>query len=354
MSIEKNFYGKIEDGREASIFKLNNSKGMTVEITDFGGAILSIIMPDKNGNLADICLGYDKLEDYIKDGPHFGAIIGRNSNRLEGSVVEIDGKEYRVTANEGENQLHGGIKGFDKKLWSAKAYSKGGKDSIELTYRSVDKEEGYPGNLDVKVTYTLTEENELVMDYYAVTDKDTIVNLTNHAYFNLAGHSSGDVLKHRVMIAADQFTVNDRNSIPTGEIREVSGTPMDFREFVEVGSGIESEYDQLDYGNGYDHNWIINRENNGLKLAATAIDDYSGRCLEVFTTKPGIQFYSGNYLDQAGIGKDGVKYERRSGLCLETQFYPNGNKHKHFPSSILRVGEEYKHTTVYKFSVVNK
>lgn len=350
MSVTKRFFGKTTDGAEASIFTLSNNKGMTVEISNFGGIILSIIVPDKNGKLADVVLAYDSIEKYYKRGPYFGAIVGRVANRIENGSFELNGIIYRVAQNDGNNHLHGGLIGFDKVLWEGNITSEAEFDSLNLTYRSKDEEEGYPGNLDVKVTYTLTNNNELEIHYYALSDKDTVVNLTNHAYFNLGGHDAGDILNHRVMINANKFTPNNEVSIPTGEIREVLGTPMDFTKLTKIGDVIEGEYEQLKFGLGYDHNWVLNVSGVSPQKGAEVYDDCSGRALEVYTTKPGIQLYTGNYLDGTDIGKGSVPYEKRSGLCLETQFYPNAINCKSFPSPILKAGEIYNHLTIYKFS----
>ncbi|MBL4936229.1 galactose mutarotase [Clostridium sp. YIM B02515] len=348
MSIEKKAFGKTLEGNEAYIYTLTNSNGMSADITNFGGIILSLKVPDKEGKLDDVVLNYNKLEMFFNRGPYFGAIIGRYANRIENASFELNGIKHELYKNDGENTLHGGLKGFDKVLWDAKPIEE--KNALELTYLSTDGEEGFPGNLSVKVTYTLTEDNAVKIDYNAVSDKDTLINLTNHSYFNLSGHASGNILKHKVMINADSFTPNDEYSIPTGEIMSVKGTPMDFTEFKEVGIDIKEEYDQLVYGHGYDHNWVLKVSGKTPEKAAEVIDENSGRVLEVYTTKPGIQFYAGNYLDDSEIAKDGIKYRNFSGLCLETQYFPNSIKHKHFPSPILKAGEEYKHTTIYKFS----
>lgn len=351
MSITKRVFGKTTDGVSVDIFTLKNSKGVEVEITNFGGIVVSLKVPDSKGRFEDVVLGYDRLEPYLEKGPFFGALIGRFANRIENGSFELNGVEYKVAKNDGQNHLHGGIKGFDKVVWAAEIIE-GDKEGLKLTYLSRDGEEGYPGNLSVRVIYSLTEDNAIEIDYYAVSDKDTVINLTNHSYFNLSGHNSGDILNHKVMINADKFTVNDKYSIPTGEIREVKGTPMDFTTLTKVGQGIDSSYDQIVYGKGYDHNWVLNVSGKAPEKAAEVVDENSGRILEVYTTKPGVQFYTGNFLEGSYIGKGGVAYEKRSGLCLETQYFPNSIKHKHFPSPILRAGEEYKHTTIYKFSVI--
>lgn len=349
MGITRSFYGKTLGEKDVDIFKLCNNNGMAAEISNYGGVIVSLMVPDKNGKVADVVLGYDKLEGYIKGKCFFGAIIGRHANRIENASFEINGVVYNVTKNEGENQLHGGLIGFDKVIWKAEIVKKGEDECLQLSYTSKDGEEGYPGNLDVKVTYTLTDDNALKIDYFAVSDKDTVVNLTNHSYFNLSGHASGDILKHQVMINADKFTVNNKESLPIGEIRDVKGSPMDFTSLRTVESGIFSECEQIAFGNGYDHNWVLKVSGEKPEKAAEVFDSASGRVMEVYTTKPGVQFYSGNYVDESEYCKEGAHYGKNSGLCLETQYFPNALKHKHFPPPILRAGEEYKHTTIYKF-----
>lgn len=351
MSIEKRSFGRTAEGKEATIFTLKNGKGMEAEITNFGGIVVSIKVPDNKNSLADVALGYDNLESYMAKGPYFGATVGRFANRIENGCFEINGVQYKVAQNDGNNHLHGGITGFDKVLWDAETINASDSDSLKLSYLSRDGEEGYPGNLKVTVTYTLTKDNALEIHYEAETDKDTVINLTNHSYFNLSGQDSGNILDHRVMINADKFTVNDAFSIPTGEIREVKGTPMDFTELTEVGRNINSDYEQIKFGNGYDHNFVLNTWGKVSETAAEVYDDKSGRVMEVYTTKPGVQLYTGNFLDNSDIGKGGISYGKRSGLCLETQYFPNSTKHKHFQSPILKAGEKYDHTTIYKFSI---
>lgn len=350
MSITKRLYGKTLEENDVSIYTLSNSKGMTAEISDFGGIVVSLCVPDKTGKIDDVVLGYENLDDYLKKGPYFGALIGRHANRIEDSKFEINGKEYNLYKNDGENHLHGGLKGFDKVLWQAEIVQNNETEALLLTYLSKDGEEGYPGNLEVKVTYTLTEDNALEIKYFAVSDKETVINLTNHSYFNLSGHASGDILKHKVMINADKFTVADKYLLPTGEISSVKGTPMDLTQLTELSKGLGSDYEQIAFANGYDHNWILNVSGKSPEKAAEVYDDKSGRVMEVFTTKPGIQLYTGNFLNGSDIGKGGVVYRKNNGLCLETQFFPNSLKHKHFPSPLFKAGQEYNHTTIYKFS----
>lgn len=354
MSITKRFSGRQKDGKNIDIFTFSNSKGESVEITNLGGVILSLNVPDRNGKFDDVVLGFENLEEYYVKGPFLGAIIGRFANRIGNARFTLNGAEYKLTENDGKNQLHGGLKGFDKVVWDAEIVNEGNKQALVLTYFSKDGEEGYPGNLTAKVTYSFTDNSEIVIDYYAVSDKDTVVNLTNHSYFNLSGHASGNILNHKVMINADRFTVTDAESIPTGENRKVEGTPMDFRSPKLVGEEINSNYEQLVLGKGYDHNWVLNVSGEKLEKAAEVIDEATGRVLEVYTTKPGVQFYTGNYLDGTAIGKGGVPYQYRAGLCLETQYLPNSMNIESFPSPVLKAGEEYRHSTVYKLSVLNK
>ncbi len=340
----------MQDGTEIYLYKLSNKNKMSVGIINYGGIIVSIEVPDRDGNIDDVNLGYDNLEQYLEIGQYFGAIIGRHGNRIENAEFDLNGITYRLAKNDGNNHLHGGKRGFDKVVWQAEPIEKDGVQALQLSYLSPDGEENYPGNLDVKVTYTLTDDNSLRIDYFAVSDKDTVVNLTNHAYFNLSGHGSGDILDHQIMINADRFTVINNECIPTGEIRDVSNTPMDLRTLKKVREGIESKDDQIACGNGYDHNWVLNVSGDKPEKAAEVFEPVSGRLMEVFTTKPGMQFYSGNAITRV-TGKGGAVYDKRGALCLETQYYPNGTRHKHFPSPFLKAGEEYRHTTIYKFSV---
>ncbi|MCM0649745.1 galactose mutarotase [Clostridium swellfunianum] len=352
MSITKRFSGKQKDGKNIDIFTLENSTGALAEITNLGGTILSLKVPDKNGKLADIVLGFENLEDYYMQGPYFGAIIGRFANRIGKARFELNGAKYKLNANDSSNHLHGGLQGFDKVVWEAETIIDGNEEFLVLSYVSQDGEENYPGNLKVKVTYTFTENNEIIIDYFAQSDKDTVVNLTNHSYFNLSGHASGKILNHKVMINADRFTPVDEEAIPTGEIRSVEGTPMDFRTLKTVGEDINSSYEQIVLGKGYDHNWVLNVSGGKPEKAAEVIDETSGRVLEVYTTKPGIQFYTGNFLNSTQIGKGKVAYEQRAGLCLETQYLPDSMNHEGFSSVVLKAFEEYKHKTIYKFSLI--
>lgn len=352
MEIKKRIFGVTDEGCAVHIFYLENTKGMRVSIINYGGRVVSIKVPDRIGNEGDVALGYDNIESYINDkGTYFGAIVGRHANRLEGAAFSLNGQEYKLAKNDGNNHLHGGIKGFDSVIWDAEIEKKNGQEQLLLTYRSPDGEEGYPGNLEVRVVYSVTEDNELRIDYSAVCDKDTVVNLTNHTYFNLAGHSAGSILNHQLMINGDSFTVIDDQCIPTGEIRKVYGTPMDFTTLKPIGWDFTSDDEQLECGKGYDHNWVLNAKGRTPEKAAELYEPGSGRIMEVYTTMPGMQFYSGNFLGSSLTGKENAEYGNRDGLCLETQYFPNSMRHPEFPSPVLKAGRKYKHTTIYKFSV---
>ena len=341
----KKLFGTTSEGVEVHLFTIENSNGMKAEIINYGGIIVSLYVPGKDGKFTDVVLGCGNLENYNKS-PYFGAIVGRHANRIENAAFELNGKEYKLAKNDGNNHLHGGIRGFDKVGWDVAEHSN---NTLKLHYLSVDGEEGYPGNLDVTVTYTITDDNGLLIDYKAKTDSDTVVNLTNHSYFNLSGHSSGNILKHQLKINADKFTVNNAECIPTGEIISVEGTPLDFRELKLIEPGIKSDDIHIKCGGGYDHNFVLKVSGKEPEFAAELFDPSSGRRMKVYTTKPGVQFYSGNKLSDQLIGKGGVRYSRWSGLCLETQFFPYATKHKHFPSPVLKAGELYHHITMYKF-----
>lgn len=329
-------------------YTLKNDKGMIVKITNYGATVTSIMVPDKNGKVKDVSLGYDNAEGYINSisRPYFGAIVGRYGNRLAKGKFTIDKKEYSVSINNGENHLHGGFMGYDKIIWDAKPFDNG----VVMNYLSKDGEEGYPGNLNIEVTYTLTNDNELKIDYDATTDKSTPVNLTSHIYFNLAGEGSDTINDHVLMINADSYTPVDSGLIPTGEIAKVKGTPFDFKKPKLIGKDLAVKHQQLKFGLGYDHNWVLNKEKS-FSLAASLYHPKSGRFMEVFTKEPAIQFYGGNFLDGTLTGKSGNAYKHRSGLCLETQHYPDSPNHKNFPNTILKPGETYATSTVYRFSI---
>ena len=348
MNIEKAEFGKTKQGEVAHIYTLTNANGCEVRITNYGGIVVSLKVPDKTGKLADVVLGYETLDKYIEKTPYFGALIGRYGNRIGKGKFTLNGKEYTLAINNGPNHLHGGIVGFDKVVWRAKEIRKSEAVGLELSYLSKDGEEGYPGNLSVTVRYLWTNDNELRIDYAATTDKPTVVNLTNHSYFNLA--CKGDILGHEMMIDADKFTPVDEGLIPTGELRSVAGTPMDFRKPTAIGARIEQQDEQLKFGLGYDHNWVLNRNDGSLRMVARVYEPTTGRVLEVYTTQPGVQFYSGNFLDGTITGKYGRVYQKRNGLCLETQHFPDSPNKPNFPSTVLKPGEKYASTTVYKFT----
>ena len=350
--ISKMAFGKTADGREVSLYTLKNAEGMEVAISNYGGTIISLKVPDRAGHVEDVVLGFDNLDGYLQKGnPYFGATVGRYANRIAKGQFTIDGKTYHVPVNNGPNSLHGGLKGFDKQVWSAKDSSDSKGQHLALHYVSKDGEEGYPGNLTVDVTFTLpADRNELDVQYSASTDKDTVLNLTNHSYFNLAGQGNGDILKHKVRLSASQFTPTDENLIPTGELRSVAGTPFDFRQEQTIGARIDGSDDQLKGGLGYDHNFVIDGGGHGkLTLAARAVDPGSGRVLEVLTTEPGVQFYTGNHLGTVP-GKGGKVYNFRYAFCFETQHYPDSPNHPAFPTTELKPGQKFHSETVYRFS----
>lgn len=347
MAITRDFYGYTQDGEEVHSFTLKNRIGVQVKITNFGGRIISIKVPDRNGKFEDVVLGYDKLEDYINDNNGFGATIGRFANRIENAKFELNGIEYKVSENCGKHHIHGGFIGFDKVVWKANIIKD---EALELSYTSKDGEEGFPGELQVKVKFILTNGNALKLEYYAVSDKDTVVNLTNHSYFNLSGHGAGDILSHKLLLKSDYITPADGEGIPTGEIQAVEGTPFDFKKLKPIGQEIEVGDEQIKLGIGYDHNFVLDISSKNPEKIAEVYEEASGRLMEVYTTKPGVQLYTGNFLNNVK-GKSGTVYGKKSGLCLETQYYPNAMKYACFPSPILRAGDEYRHTTIYKFTI---
>jgi aldose 1-epimerase len=340
-------FGTTRDGKEVNLYTLKNAKGCEVKITNYGGIVVSLTVPDKDGNLGDVVLGYDNLDGYIKNSPYFGALIGRYGNRIGNAKFTLDGTTYTLAANDGKNSLHGGRVGFDKVVWDAKEIKESDAVGLELTYLSKDGEEGYPGNLSCTVKYLWTNKNELKIEYEATTDKTTVVNLTHHSYFNLA--CQGTILDHELMMRADKFTPVDEGLIPTGELRDVKGTPMDFTKLTAIGSRINQDDEQLKYGKGYDHNWVLFSYTGAMRMVASVYEPTSGRVMEVYTTEPGLQFYSGNFLDGTITGKDGIVYKYRTGLCLETQHFPDSPNKPDFPSTTLKPGETYSTTTTYKF-----
>jgi aldose 1-epimerase len=340
---------KTADFDEIKLYTLKNKAGTTVKITNYGATVTSIITADRDGNMADIALGYHTVEGYMNavDKPYFGSIVGRYGNRIANGKFSIDGTEYELATNNGENHLHGGVIGFDKVVWDAEI---SGPNAVTFSYLAKDGEEGYPGNLQIAVTYTLTEDHELKIDYLATTDKKTVVNLTNHTYFNLKGEGEGTILDHELMINAKGFTPVDKGLIPTGKVKPVEGTPFDFTTAKAIGRDVGQQDQQLEYGLGFDHNWVLDKDGEGMTLAATVYEPTSGRFMEVFTEEPGIQFYGGNFLAGNLKGKSGKTYVYRGGFCLETQHYPDSPNQSSFPSTILEPGEAYKTSTVYKFS----
>jgi aldose 1-epimerase len=347
--IKKSHFGKTPDGTPVEIYTLRNEQGMEARIMTYGGIVVSLKVPDKNGKFGDVVLGYDHLDGYLTNSPYFGALIGRYGNRIAKGKFSLDGQDYTLATNNPPNALHGGVKGFDKVVWKARPVETFYGPALELTYLSKDGEEGYPGNLSVTATYTLTEENALRLDFTATTDKDTLCNLTHHSYFNLRG--SGDILDHVVQINATKFTPVDATLIPTGELKAVEGTPFDFRKPTPIGAHINADDPQIKFGNGYDHNFVMDKFPHEFGLAATIYEPTSGRLMEVYTTEPGIQFYSGNFLDNTIKGKGGWVYQRRDGFCFEPEGFPDSPNHPDFPSTELKPGDIYKNTIIYKFYV---
>ena len=348
-------FGRTADGRPAELFTLTNARGIEVRLTNYGGIITSLRTPDRSGRFDDIALGYDSLSGYLRDTPYFGAIVGRYGNRIARGRFTIDGTTYRLAVNNGPNTLHGGLRGFDKVVWNAEPFRNAGGVGVTLDYTSADMEEGYPGTLRTRVTYTLTDDNRLIVDYLATTDKPTPVNLTQHSYWNLAGDGTRDILGHELTINADAITPVDSTLIPTGEITPVAGTPFDFRTSMPIGARIDQRQNtQIRFGGGYDHNFVLSRGSaapDSLLHAARVAEPTTGRTLDVFTTEPGMQFYTGNFLDGSITGKSGHIYHYRYGLALETQHYPDSPNHPNFPSTILRPGQQYKTRTVFAFGV---
>ena len=350
VSIEKKAFGKTKEGLNVDQYILKNRNGMEISTINYGGIITSLKTKDRDGNYQDIVLGFDNLSEYESESPYFGAIIGRYGNRIAKGKFTLNGEEYTLAVNNGENHLHGGLKGFDKVVWDSKEVVDDSTASLVLSYVSDDMEEGYPGNLKVKVTYTLDNNDKLSVKYEAVTDKTTIINLTQHSYFNLSADFNKNILDHDILINADSFLPVDSTLIPTGEIRNVGDTPFDFRRPKNVGDEINNSNKQLMIGNGYDHCWVLNNQDKGLRFVASAYDSSTGRLLEVFSDQPGIQFYSGNFLDGSLKSKIGGTYDFRSGFCLETQHYPNSPNEMSFPSVTLNPGEKYETETIFKFS----
>jgi aldose 1-epimerase len=346
--VQQERFGAREE-RPIILYTLKNSHGVEVRAMNYGGIIQSIRVPDRDGKFADVVLGHDTAEGYIPNPPYIGAVVGRYANRIANGTFTLDGKTYALPKNDGPNTLHGGTtRTFDKVMWESQPLKD--KNGVMFEYVSKDGEEGFPGNLKVRVTYVLTDSNELVIDYEATTDKATPINVSQHSYFNLKGEGNGDILDHEILINADRFTPVDKNLIPTGELQSVKGTPFDFTKSTRIGSRIEDNYEQLTLGHGYDHNFVLNRKGAGMTLAARVYEPTTGRVLEVSTTQPAVQFYTGNFLDGSVTGKSGHVYKRRNGLCLETQHYPDSPNHPDFPNTILKPGEKFHQTTAFKFS----
>jgi aldose 1-epimerase len=350
-TIRKQSFGKTASGEQVDLYSLTNRKGMEVSITNFGATVVTLRVPDRAGKAADVVLGYDTLEGYENGKSYFGATVGRYANRIGGGKFSIDGKEYILPKNDGNNTLHGGIVGFNKKIWKARELPSNDAAALELSYLSPDGEEGFPGTLSVKVAFTLpANSNELKIDYTATTDKDTVLNLSNHSYFNLAGEGVGNILDQVLTLHAKRFTPVDKTLIPTGELRDVAGTPLDFNSATAIGKRINEDHEQLVFGKGYDHNWVLpSGGGKGLTIAAEAYEPKSGRMLEVLTTELGVQFYSGNFLD-GSAGKGGKTYPRRSAFCLETQHFPDSPNHSNFPSTLLKPNAVFHSQTVFRFS----
>ena len=350
MAIHKEAFGQTKDAQAVALYTLTNDRGLTTQITNYGGTIVTLRTPDRAGVLGDIVLGFDSLADYQARSPFFGCITGRYANRIANGKFTLDGVTYALATNNGPNHLHGGLRGFDKVVWQAETAESADAVTLHLHYVSGDGEENYPGTLQASVSYTLTNRNELRIDYRATTDKPTILNLTNHTYFNLAGQ--GKILDHLMMIDADRFTPVTAALIPTGELPTVAGTPFDFRTPTPIGARIAQHDEQLRFGGGYDHNWVLNHPEIGLRKVITVTEPTSGRRLDVATSQPGVQFYTGNMMPDALPGKGGQVYTKRSGFCLETQHFPDSPNQPHFPTTVLQPGEQYHETTVFAFSTI--
>jgi len=351
MAVTQSTFGTMPDGTKIDLFTLTNANGVEVRVITYGAVIVSIKAPDRRGHFDDIVTGFDTLEGYLTRSRYFGAVVGRYGNRIANGRFTLDGKTYELATNNGKNHLHGGLRGFDKVVWTGSRFERNGNGGVALTYVSRDGEEGYPGTLNATVTYTLTPRNELIVDYAATTDRATPINLTNHSYFNLAGDGHGDILQHVLTIDADRYTPTDDTQIPTGELAPVEGTPFDFRKPTPIGTRIDANDEQIRRGHGYDHNFVLRSASDRLHHAARLVDPSTGRTLDVATTEPGVQFYSGNNLDGSAVGKSGHVYARRTSLCLETQHFPDSPNHANFPSTILRPGERFQSQTVFTFGV---
>jgi aldose 1-epimerase len=347
-AITEQAWGALPTGETISLYTLRNEKGIQATISNYGGRLVTLKVPDRDGKFADIVLGYDSLEPYTKPNPFFGTLVGRYANRIANGEFTLDGKKYTLAKNNGPNSLHGGLKGFDKKAWQAQITQKG--QALQLTYVSPDGEEGYPGTLTSVVTYSLSNDNALTIDYAATTDADTVLNLTNHSYFNLAGHGNGKILDHELMITADRFTPVNANLIPTGELKSVGGTPFDFRQPTAIGARIDSPDQQMQYGKGYDHNFVLNRAGDTPTLAARITEPRSGRAMDVLTTQPGVQLYTANHIEGEIKGKEGAIYHFRGAYCFETQHFPDSPNQPNFPTTVLKPGEKFHQITSFRFA----
>lgn len=347
LSISK--FGEMPDGREITKYSISNKSGSSIEVINLGGIIVSMNLPDREGNMGDIVLGYNNVKQYLQESPYMGAIVGRFANRIANGRFSIGNEIYTLAQNNEPNALHGGLEGFDKKIWTATPFETNENAGVKLTLISENGDQGYPGTLMVEVTYTFDDQNQLSVDYKATTDKSTVINITQHSYFNLDGHNSGHIGDHEIMINASHYTPIDVTLIPTGEIAAVENTPMDFRISKPIGADIGANFDQLKYGLGYDHNWVLDHDD--FSLAAKIYSPNSGRIMEIHTDQPGLQFYSGNFLDGTSTGKDNVAYPKRSGFCMETQHFPDSPNHENFPSTQLNPGEIFESRTVFKFSI---
>ncbi len=349
MKENKRLFGRLTTGEEVYIYTLSNSRGMEVDILDFGGILVSIRIPDKDGRIRDVVLGYDTLEEYEDNPGFFGAIVGRHANRIAGASFSLGDTTYYLDKNEGNNQLHGGKYGLHKVLWEAELLKEEEGEALLLTHYSEEKPNSFPGNVSLTVKYILTEDNKLRIEYLGESDKDTILNLTNHSYFNLSGHDSGDILSHELYINSKSFTPVNSEMIPYGRIEGVKGTPMDFTTFKPIGKDIKSDYRQVAEASGYDHNWVLDTKGSLEEISADLRDKNSGIGLRVYTTKPGIQIYTTNSINEPTLGKGEVNYHSYQGICLETQYFPNSINEENFPSPILKAGDKYIHTTIFQF-----
>ena len=347
---KRRLFGKLPTSESVYLYTLSNQTGMKVEIINYGAIVVSITAPDKNGKLEDVVLGFDNLEDYLNDNSFIGTIVGRFGNRIYNGKMILEGKEYQLTINDGENHLHGGPKGFHKVLWNAVSIENESAQALKLSYHSRDGEEGYPGNLNIEVTYTLTNNNELRIDYLATTDKPTVVNPTSHTYFSLSGSPVNSILNEELQLYADNITPVNKTLIPTGELMKVENTPFDFRKPHKIGERIDEKNEQLEFGKGYDHNWVLNNYNGSVRKVGELFEPTSGRLMEIYTDQPGIQFYSGNFMNGTLKGKKGIIYNYRSALCLEAQHFPNSPNQPNFPSVKLNAGVKYKQQTIYRFT----